>query len=683
MRLVEFFELLEAKDRLEYLADKNASKIFARWKQKVNDEGMTGLPQDWIEAIADGIIPDAMTMEQFKDLNDLAQRHQDMPKWVVDFFAQFDPSKNNKYTDWILRQWLSDKLWLEDTYKLTSTLETFEEHRKKLGNMDILDRNGDPLGPPPERRGDINAWKDYRTLFHALRPLQGTTAAGEKVSNFLAKDNIQKMMHIPVPDPVSTFGPNGEHDIDEIQSDYAEWAGKDGGEFDTHDWYDFVGSDEDTESTTEIKPIYKSDRLAVLQPNTRRAACELGRGTEWCTASTSSHNHFWNYAPSGPLYVILTDKMGKYQFHFDSGQFADVHDNMLSDEQKAELANAYPELRKIFADEAVKHGQLWLIDPAMITSEYLENIQNDPDIYGPYSREARSRLEMLMQKIPKAFDGKADEKALRMAEEWLRKNKPEEAWRYVRKPTEQDFLDGIQSMPSDDIRQVTNTWNIMNFARQNNIELSDEVYEAAVASDSESILSVTVSAISRNPQWVLAAVKDQPRFVEMIYATLFGDSQYDIETERAQVMHHALMSLDGGKELIMNALYNRPTMVRWLGNVFGIDPWKHAFKIAHVIWNDHSVMNQLRKILETQNFSNEELVDLLMYLFDINAINLSLVKTIEHKLGGSLPLQLQKKIVQENPLNIQLIGNPDPNVLKIAQAMVKGNSELSSLRRAQ
>jgi len=30
MRLVEFFELLEAKDRLEYLADKNASKIFAR-----------------------------------------------------------------------------------------------------------------------------------------------------------------------------------------------------------------------------------------------------------------------------------------------------------------------------------------------------------------------------------------------------------------------------------------------------------------------------------------------------------------------------------------------------------------------------------------------------------------------------------------------------------------------------
>ena len=54
-------------------------------------------------------------------------------------------------------------------------------------------------------------------------------------------------------------------------------------------------------------------------------SCELGSGTEWCTADSRA-SYFERYIKDGPLYIFDNGKGEKYQFHFESGQFMDKND---------------------------------------------------------------------------------------------------------------------------------------------------------------------------------------------------------------------------------------------------------------------------------------------------------------------------------------------------------------------
>jgi hypothetical protein len=56
-------------------------------------------------------------------------------------------------------------------------------------------------------------------------------------------------------------------------------------------------------------------------------SCDLGSGTEWCTAVTDSR-YFKQYIEQGPLYIFYKPgSVERYQFHFESGQFMDKNDN--------------------------------------------------------------------------------------------------------------------------------------------------------------------------------------------------------------------------------------------------------------------------------------------------------------------------------------------------------------------
>ena len=206
MRLLEMFLLMELNDRLAHISQVMGNKIYQRFMKHMEEAGEAGLPRAWREAVfGDGPLGGG----------DDDTKKAGGAEWIVEWFAQHDPSKNKKYTDWIIRQWITEKLWLEDASKLRGILETFEEHKKNLHKVDSQDF--DSL-PPPERRGDLNAWKDYRVLATILRPLTGVQAAGEKVSNFLKKPEIQDYMNHPVPDPVKAFGHDGEFDFEELRS---------------------------------------------------------------------------------------------------------------------------------------------------------------------------------------------------------------------------------------------------------------------------------------------------------------------------------------------------------------------------------------------------------------------------------------------------------------------------------
>jgi hypothetical protein len=57
-------------------------------------------------------------------------------------------------------------------------------------------------------------------------------------------------------------------------------------------------------------------------------SCDLGSGTEWCTATGKTRQHFDNYIDQGPLFIFI--KKGsdeKYQFSYEASQFMDKNDN--------------------------------------------------------------------------------------------------------------------------------------------------------------------------------------------------------------------------------------------------------------------------------------------------------------------------------------------------------------------
>lgn len=58
------------------------------------------------------------------------------------------------------------------------------------------------------------------------------------------------------------------------------------------------------------------------------ASCELGSGTEWCTATGKTHRYFSAYTQQGPLFIFInnSDPKEKYQFHYESDSFMDADD---------------------------------------------------------------------------------------------------------------------------------------------------------------------------------------------------------------------------------------------------------------------------------------------------------------------------------------------------------------------
>jgi hypothetical protein len=56
-------------------------------------------------------------------------------------------------------------------------------------------------------------------------------------------------------------------------------------------------------------------------------SCELGSGTEWCTATGNTRGHLDNYISHGPLFVFIKPGSNeKYQFHYESQSFMDKND---------------------------------------------------------------------------------------------------------------------------------------------------------------------------------------------------------------------------------------------------------------------------------------------------------------------------------------------------------------------
>lgn len=71
---------------------------------------------------------------------------------------------------------------------------------------------------------------------------------------------------------------------------------------------------------------YKVYKIPKGRKDLYGASCELGSGTEWCTATGNTRNHFDSYISGDDLYIFIKGK-DKYQFSYKDNDFMDKNDN--------------------------------------------------------------------------------------------------------------------------------------------------------------------------------------------------------------------------------------------------------------------------------------------------------------------------------------------------------------------
>ena len=65
-------------------------------------------------------------------------------------------------------------------------------------------------------------------------------------------------------------------------------------------------------------------------------SCELGSGTEWCTATGNTRDHFDEYILKGPLFIFIKSNE-KYQFSYETTSFMDKNDEDIIKKDKLNL----------------------------------------------------------------------------------------------------------------------------------------------------------------------------------------------------------------------------------------------------------------------------------------------------------------------------------------------------------
>jgi hypothetical protein len=135
--------------------------------------------------------------------------------------------------------------------------------------------------------------------------------------------------------------------VEEAESKYKAWQEKQ--------------EQKDVEKGKEV--LLDDQNWQIIAIHNKGAACQLGKGTDWCTAAPGLNYFKEYYQENDPLFYILDKIDGeKYQFHFGSKQYMDKNDNQLypyrypvGDEIIKVLAKVVPEKYSIARKEIEKN----------------------------------------------------------------------------------------------------------------------------------------------------------------------------------------------------------------------------------------------------------------------------------------------------------------------------------------
>ncbi len=115
---------------------------------------------------------------------------------------------------------------------------------------------------------------------------------------------------------------------------------------------------EETMPKGKSEIIYDKDGVTARWAMDEEAACYLGQGTQWCTASTQSNNYFDTYNKEGALVVVnLAEPIKFYDANPEVDEYLDP-DMMSWSEIKSEIGDQYGE--DAIADEILPDYHKWI-----------------------------------------------------------------------------------------------------------------------------------------------------------------------------------------------------------------------------------------------------------------------------------------------------------------------------------
>jgi len=123
----------------------------------------------------------------------------------------------------------------------------------------------------------------------------------------------------------------------------------------------------------ETEVFYKGPEGMIVIPKTREASCYWGRGTQWCTAATTSDNYFDSYNSRGDLYIVMPKDGTKWQLHVESGEFLDAQDEPFDLE---EWSDTYPWAHDALVPIYPRLTPLWKLQSQLSPQEFIAEVQN-------------------------------------------------------------------------------------------------------------------------------------------------------------------------------------------------------------------------------------------------------------------------------------------------------------------
>ncbi len=265
----------------------------------------------------------AVELQKFKEAVNYEYYKDKIDQQTFEWLISLDPTKDKKYSRWIIEWWLKEYI--------TPALEI---RQKSIPNFPNATPNF-PLSFKQAIGEDDTFWLGtYYSNPQRNQLLRFYQEDGTKVIEDLTwyiKLKNKKVLEN-----------ESEYNIMNIKGFKALW-GLINAKY--ADEIEEIEANEPIPENEYIK-LYEDSQWLVVIPKTERASCKYGQGTRWCTAGKKD-NQFKNYTRGGEKekeLIIVIDKSNprknKWQIHFDSKQFMDIHDDPVK--EPLELIKSWP-----------------------------------------------------------------------------------------------------------------------------------------------------------------------------------------------------------------------------------------------------------------------------------------------------------------------------------------------------
>ena len=143
----------------------------------------------------------------------------------------------------------------------------------------------------------------------------------------------------------------------------------------------YLEDQENKNADKGTEKIYDGPEWTISIAHNKGAACELGKGTSWCTAAPGL-DYFQHYStPDNPLFIFINKKnpSEKYQFHYGTNQFMNKNDEPIRKEpifhELDNLLRKVPGIQKRYPKIGFKLGNKIIkkVKHGNITDYYADN----------------------------------------------------------------------------------------------------------------------------------------------------------------------------------------------------------------------------------------------------------------------------------------------------------------------